>query len=543
MDYRIEKTDVLVIGRGIAGLRAADEAARAGLKVTLAAKGGGASPGVMGFNATTSEADSVDLFHKDILDNGYGINNYKVSRRLAADSNHEVKFMESIGLAFDKNPDGKYNLFQTLGCSTPRMVHIKSLTGQVGIDLLTRDCRKQGVNFVEPVRILNLLKNDQGAVAGASAFDLAKDELVFFLAKAVVLASGGNGAMFTLTSYPGGINGDGYAMAYRAGAELVDMEFQQFDPCGFVHPPALRGHVVVTTMLNEGGRLYNKNNEEFMLKDGGKYNVPKAELSRRIWREVAEGRGFEHGGVMYDVSALSYERLVVDHCLFYDPAKAAGVDLCHEPAEVVPVPHSCMGGLVIDENCASTLPGLYVAGEATGGIHGANRIGGNAGTEIFVYGWIAGDNAAKYAKAQGEPRAEAAIQAEAADFAAKRARGGQEDPAALLTRAKLAADKGLNIVRCEKDMDACLSEITALEAKLPDLKISDSASLMTAYTLENNLALSKLQATVSKLRKESRGVFYRSDFPEMNDAEGLKNIFVKKAADGTMAITEKPVAK
>lgn len=543
MAYRIEKCDVLVIGRGIAGLRAADEAARAGLSVTLVAKGGGASPGVMGFNATTSDKDSVDLFHKDVLDNGYNVNNYKVSRRLAADSNHEVAFMESIGLAFDKNPDGTYNLFQTLGCSTPRMVHIKSLTGEVAIDLLTSDCKKLGVKFVEPVRVLNFLKNDQGAVVGASAFDIAKEELLFFLAKAVVLASGGNGAMFSLSSYPGGINGDGYAMAFRAGAELVDMEFQQFDPCGFVHPPELRGHVVVTTMLNEGGRLYNKNNEEFMLKDGGKYNVPKGELSRRMWMEVAEGRGFEHGGVKYDVTALSYQRLVIDHCLFYDPAKAAGVDLTKEAAEVAPVPHSCMGGLVIDENCASTLPGLFVAGEATGGIHGANRIGGNAGTEIFVYGWIAGDNAAKYAKTVSEPNADAAMKAEAQAFEAKRAAGGAEDPAALLKQAKAAADKGLGIVRCEKDMDTCLTEIAALEAKQSNIKVDSSAALMTAYTLDNNLALSKLQATASKLRKESRGVFYRSDFPTMNDAVGLKNIFVKKAADGKMTITEKPVAK
>ena len=540
MERRIEKTDVLVIGKGIAGLRAADEAARAGVSVTLASKGGGASPGVMGFNAATSEVDSVESFFQDTLDSGYQLSNKKVARRLAADANHEVAFLEELGLVFDRNPDGHYNLMQTLGSSHPRMVHYKSLTGRVAMELLLKDCQKLGVKFAEPVRILNLLDDGQGRIIGASAYDLAKNELVFFLAKAVVLATGGNGAMFSLTSYPGGINGDGYALAYRAGAQLVDMEFQQFDPCGFIHPPALRGHVVVTTMLNEGGKLFNAQGEEFMLKNGGRYNVQKAELSRRMWLEVAGGRGTSRGGVLYDVTALPHDRVVIDHCLFYDPALAAGVDLTKEAAEVIPVPHSCMGGLVIDENCATTLPGLFAAGEVTGGIHGANRIGGNAGTEIFVYGWIAGDSAAKFALSENKsPDAESAIKKEEADYMERRKSQGQENPADLLIKAKQAADLGLGIVRCEKDMETCLNAVLDLQTKLGKLRIDGSEDLMASYTLENNLTLSVMQAMAARLRQESRGVFYRSDYPEGDDQKWLKNIFISKGSDSQPDISLK----
>jgi succinate dehydrogenase/fumarate reductase flavoprotein subunit len=543
MQGKIEKTDVLVIGKGLAGIRAANAAARAGASVVLISKGGGSSPGIMGFNAAFGAEDSVAAFNRDTITSGSFINNKKVAARLSAEANKEAAFLEELGLVFDKNADGGYNLMQTVGSSLPRMIHYKSLTGQVAIKLILEDCRRLGVKFAEPVRALNLLKDDvDGSVIGASTFDMAKGEPVFFLAGAVVMAAGGNGAMYGLTSYPRGINGDGLAMAYRAGAALVDMEFQQFDPCGFVYPAALHGHVVVTTMLNEGGKMFNALGEEFMLKDGGRYNVQKCELSRRMWMEVLEGRGTEHGGVLYDLTALPRDRVVIDHCLFYDPALAAGVDLTKEPAEVAPVPHSLMGGLVIDDNCASTLPGLFAAGEIAGGIHGANRIGGNAGTEVFVYGAIAGTSAARYALAgEKKPDGCPAIDRENADIRSYLSLKGSKDVAALLKTAQEAVFRGLGIVRDAAGLKECLAAVDQLSRELDDVEVSNQARFMDFFTLKNNLIVSRIQIMASLPRQESRGVFYRRDFPEQDDAAWLKNTFIRRGENAEMLVTHKPV--
>lgn len=533
MEQKIYKTDILIIGKGLAGVRAANAAVRQGVSVTLISKGNGSSTDIMGFNTTIGADDSVEIFYEDTLRSGAYINNRSVALKLAENSNAEIAFLEELGLKFDRNPDGSYNLMQTLGSSCKRMVHYKSLTGAAALNLLLKDCERRGVNFVEPVMTLNLLK-DRNGITGASALDLQSGELVFFLAKAVVLATGGCGDIYPLSTYPKGISGDGYVMAYRAGVELMDMEFQQYDPCCFVYPNALRGRIVVTTMLNEGGELYNKNGERFIIDDYGTYNIQKSEIARHIWKEILDGKGNEHGGVYYDVTKLPHDRVAIDHNLFYDPALANGVDLTKVPAEVAPAAHSCVGGLGITPDCASTLPGLFAAGEVAGGIHGANRIGGSAGTEVFVYGRIAGESAASYVKAWDGDLSPAlgkeAIERETALFHSRKKAPSSEgaDIDGILTQARRTINNGIGIVRDEDSLNSCIRELSGLMQVLDQLSADHTDRLAKIYTLENALVLAQLQAAASLMRTESRGVFYRRDFPEQDDAGWRKNIFIRQ---------------
>ena len=530
MNNNIHETDVLIIGKGIAGVRAANEAVRAGLTVTIVNKAGGASPEVMGFNTTIGQEDSEEVFLNDTLKSGSYINNKEVLRRLVENANDEVAYLEELGLNFDKNPDGTYNLMQTLGSSYPRMVHYQSLTGATAMKLIDNDNIKRGVQVFAPFAVIGLLDQDQ-RIVGASAIDMKSGELVFFRSKAVVIATGGCGDIYPLTTYPSGITGDGYAMAYRAGAELVDMEFLQYDPCGFVTPGVLRGRVMVTTLLNEGAEIYNADGQRFIINDYGTYNIQKSELSRRMYTEIAAGKGTELGGVYYDMTKLPYRRIAIDHNLFYDPAFAAGVDMTKTPAEVAPLAHSCVGGVVIDRNCATTLAGLFAAGETAGGIHGANRIGGNAGTEIFVYGKLAGKSASLFAKALPERHesvsGEAAMKRETERYSSWKNRSGGDVPIAqILDSARGAIHDGIGIIRNEQSIMKCQKRLSELEDAINSLRIDTTKDILSCYTLQNILTIAKIQTSASLMRKESRGVFFRDDYPAADDV-WKGNIFVR----------------
>jgi succinate dehydrogenase/fumarate reductase flavoprotein subunit len=534
----IYKSDILIIGKGLAGVRAANEAVRKGATVIVANKANGSSPEVMGFNTTIGNDDSIEDYLSDTMRSGSYINNKLVAARLAENANSEVPFLEKLGVKFDRNSDGNYNLMQTLGSSHKRLIHYQSLTGATALKLLLSDCKQRGVEFVEPVMILNFLKSD-GRIVGASGLDLLSGELVFFLSKAVVLATGGCGDIYPLTSYPRGITGDGYAMAYRAGAELVDMEFLQYDPCGFVTPLILRGRVMVTTVLNEGAELYNETKERFVIKDYGTYNIQKSEIARRIYMEIKAGRGTKNGGVYYDLTRLPHDRVAIDHNLFYDPAFAAGLDLTKEPAEVAPLAHSCVGGLVIDRNCATTLDGLFAAGEVVGGIHGANRIGGSAGTEIFVYGCLAGNSAVNFASKQKGELDSAAIKdemdRELALFEGFKGQKGGLSSREIRDKSRQAINDGIGIIRNERGISGCLRDLKAIEGTLCDIGVHSIENLADCYTLRNTLTIAGIQATASQMRKESRGVFYRDDYPAMDD-NWTKNIYTCLGSDGKMSV-------
>lgn len=525
--------DVLVIGTGFAGVRAAEAAASQGAKVIAVGKGVGAFPGIMGFNVAINPDDSVESHYQDLLRSGWFINNKKLARILAEDSIAEVTNLERLGMKFEKKPDGTYDAFLPIGSSHPRLVHYKALTGHKGLALMGKDCQKMGVAIERRIMITQLLKH-RDRVIGAVGIDLRDGGFVSYLAKAVVLTAGGCGAIYPITTYPKDTMGDGYAMAYRAGAELLDMEFLQFEPCCFAYPVALAGDPIPTTMMKEGAVLQNAKGEKFLLKyDARPETLQKDVLARAIATEVAEGRGTKHKAVFYDVTMLPRHTVVVNHNIFYDPALKAGIDLMKEPAEVAPAAHTLMGGVRIDEFCKSSLEGLFSAGEVSGGIHGANRIGGASGAETLTFGARAG----KYA-ALAAIRAKSFPSEKTVGAVIDRARKGVADlterrkgavSAATLSRTiQGVMDEHVGIIKNKKGLIKASEELIELEGRLAELPTKSAGQLKELFQLANMITTGKMLAAASLARTESRGVHYRSDFPARQDRKWMKNVIIKQ---------------
>lgn len=473
--YNIVKTDILIIGAGLAGLNAAYEAALLGSEVTVICKGSAsASPEVMGFNAPIHPDDSPELFYEEIMKSGQMLNRSGLAHRLAHESMEQVYRMEKLGVPFAKNPDGTYNGMKALGNSYPRIAHFKALTGAESVGILRKQAKALGVKFVEHTRAVDLL-SDEAEVYGCLSLD-DENHMVVFQSKCTILACGGLSNMHTISTYPKGLIGDGYAMAAKAGAEMVDMEFTQFEPCCIVHPQSLWGKLIVTTMLNEGGKLLNNKGEEFMKNNEKGYKMQKSELSRAIVEEIRSGGGTEHGGVWMDVTALPHDRVAIDNSIFYDPPKREGIDITEVPVEVAPAAHTFMGGVRINENCESSLNGLLAAGEVSGGIHGANRLGGCAGAEVFVFGCIAGRQAHEVASVRNICTDKALRIADA--LAGRYENLPQtttvtEEELALYATLKADIAAGLGIYRSEGEMNTCLEKLGQHEKALADGRIKD----------------------------------------------------------------------
>ncbi len=528
-NMHILKSDVLVIGHGLAGLRAAYEAASQGASVIVAGKGKSASPEIMGYNAAHLADDSTEQLYQDIIVSGCGINDTALARTMAEQAQFIAEDLVNIGLEPSRNPDGSYNTMKTLGCKYSRIIHTQSYTGAKASTAYQEAALQLGVVFHSPVAVVELL-TEGSVVAGAAGIRTDTGEFVIYQAKAIVLATGGCGDNFPVTTYPAGINGDGYAMAFRAGAALVDMEFMQYEPCCFLHPGQLVGEIAVTTMLREGGVLRDGQGQEFM-PDG--YDVQKPELAWRIASQVRDGRGSPHGGVYYDVTALSEKRVAIDHAMFYNPAKACGIDLTKDWAEVGPVAHTCIGGVAITTKCETTLPGLFAAGEVVGGIHGANRIGGCAGTETMVFGKIAGIEAARYAAGQTKKKPEISRERVETMFAPK----GQEKAGAEVFHEFAAAIRtdiqaGLGIIKTETELLRMCDALHAKSTLMDCLYPVDSGSFLLRRECQNMILVAKLQARAALLRKESRGVFFRADYPEMSRRYTCRIALCKQGASG-----------
>ena len=523
----VHETDVLVIGNGLAGIRAALAASEKGAKVIVVAKGKGSSPEVMGFNAVLGPEDSVETYYNDILRSGLGIADKKLAGILADESRKVVTELEEMGMVFDKK-GSEYDLMQPLGCTFPRLVHFKALTGRKVLKLLRDKADKQGVIFINDVTVTGLLKYEK-RVIGAFGIDIASGDLLGFRAKSIVLATGGCGRLYDFSTYPADITSDGYAMAYEIGAELVDMEFMQYEPCGFVYPDSIRGHIISTTTLSAGAEFRNGNNEKF-LGDRGK-KLQKDELCRAMHTEIMEGRGTEHSGVYYDVTMLPRDFIVVDHCIFYDPALKAGIDLMKQPAEVAPAAHTSLGGIRIDEKNLSSVEGLYAAGEVVGGLHGANRLGGNSGAETLVFGGRAGRFSAEYALSLDED-VDIQIFSELLSKQLevnKKYQSKKESSIDLLTLNKkissIMQESG-GIIRNEEGIISGLKKLSEIESMLEGLSASNSSQLLEIYRIKNMLVTGKVILTAALSRQESRGAHYREDYNKQDDQEWLKKISV-----------------
>ncbi len=367
--------DVLIVGGGLAGWRAAQAAAAAGASVRLVANGAGNSPDIHALNVPVRSDDSAELFIADTLRSGRGA----CDRALV-----ETMCREAVALAdefpFDRLPDGSYKLLQPLGCSVPRCVTIAHRIGAWALKRL----RSELAGRVETV---------QGRVENLDA--------AFSQARAVVLATGGWCGKYPFTDNPPELRGDGIDMAVRLGAATRDMDAVQYEPTVALAPQRLRGIPVITTMLYEGATFRNAAGDEFLPDK----HANKDEISRAIFAEIAAGRGVD-GGVWFDATGVPRETLETVYADTLERYAACGVDIVREPMLVAPAPHTSLGGLAIDTRCrvlrpdSRPIPGLFAAGEVVGGIHGLNRIGGNAGTEVLVFGRIAGREAAAFAGAQ-----------------------------------------------------------------------------------------------------------------------------------------------
>ena len=566
------KYDVLIIGAGGAGLRAAVEAREAGLRVaiickslfgkahTVMAEGGAAAS--MG-NANSN--DNWQVHFRDTMRGGKFLNHYRMAELHAKESPDRIYELEMWGALFDRTKEGKISQRNFGGHEYPRLAHVGDRTGlelirtmqQKIVQLQQKDGREtgdmeSGIKVFAELTITDILK-ENGKISGAYGYWRETGEEVLFEAPAVVIATGGVGKTFKITSNSWEGTGDGHALALKAGANLVDMEFLQFHPTGMVWPPSVRGILVTESVRGEGGVLTNTNGERFMFKyipdvfkdkyadneaeadrwyedqDNNRRPpelLPRDEVARAINSEVKAGRGTEHGGVFLDVSKrLSAEvikkRLPSMWHQFYE---LAGVDITKEPMEVGPTCHYVMGGVEVEPDTAAAVgvPGLFAAGEVAGGMHGSNRLGGNSLTDLLVFGRRAGMGAVEYVKNNGaNPVSEAAITKAAAKIQAPFDRQGGENSYSLHAELQEVTHNLVGIIRTGSELKEAIDKIADIRKRSANVSVSGgrkfNPGFHLAFDLDNMLLVAESTAKSAIAREESRGGHTRDDFPGMNN--------------------------
>ena len=539
MEIKTISSDVLIIGSGGAGSRAAIEVDEAGLKPLIVSKGLSFRSGCTGmaeggYNAvfkTVDKDDSIEAHKKDTLKGGSYLNDEKLVDILVNESPKRLIDLENFGALFDRQESGEIDQRPFGGQSFRRTCYQGDRTGAELLNALKEEIIRRDIECIEEVMITSLVC-DGTQVVGATGLNLKDSSLIYFQAKATILASGGAGQLYPVTSNTFQKNGDGFAIAYRAGAKLVDMEQIQFHPTGMIKPESKKGVLVTEAVRAEGGKLLNNDGERFM----SKYAPEKMELATRdvvarsIYQEIIEGRGTEDGGVYLDISHLPDD--VIDEKLetMVLQFENVGVDIKHEPIEVAPTAHHFMGGLKINPDASTSLENLFGAGEVCGGVHGANRLGGNALADTQVFGKIAGESASKAAK-----KTELKTNDEMVEKEASRIEGliknGSIKPQEFKNRIKNLMWEKVAIVRDEKTLNEALKELQEMQKELDDLNVSDkkqyNADLVTALEVINMVEICILTVKSAILRRESRGAHFRSDFSESLDS-WKKSIVISK---------------
>jgi succinate dehydrogenase / fumarate reductase flavoprotein subunit/fumarate reductase flavoprotein subunit len=550
--------DVLILGSGGAGLLAALRAVRKEprLRVVLASKGLVGKSGCTrmvqgGYNAVLDPADSLDLHLEDTLKGGQFINNQALASTLVNGAPAMIHELETtIGCFFDRREDGRIHQKPFAGQSFDRTVHRGDLTGIEIVGRLRDALFATHVTVLEEVRALDLVRSSDGSrIAGAVLLDAKRGEFLRIQANLTVLATGGGARMYRVAAPSLEKTGDGMAMAWRAGATLVDMEMYQFHPTGLLAGTSrMTGMVLEEGLRGVGGILRNASGERFMQR----YDPVRMERSTRDvvarsgYLEITAGRGTPQGGVYIDVSHLGADAVqrmfpgMVARCLDF------GYDLRSGPVEVSPTAHFHMGGVKIDAGCHSNLVGLLVAGEDSGGTHGANRLGGNGVAESTVFGAIAGDVAAEEAFDTGRlPLDDEHIMAIEREALRPLEAPGSEDPFELRTRLEDVMWEHVGLVRSEASCLSALQEITALHerASLTGAPNFRRLNLAWAETLDlrNLVRVADLVTRSALERRESRGAHFRSDFPEADDAHWLRNVHVQQDVDAGVRIWNEPV--
>jgi len=558
--YETVETDVLVLGAGGAGLRGAIAAAEAGARVLVVCKSllgkahtVMAEGGVAAAMHNVAYQDTWEVHFSDTMKGGKLLNDWRMAELHARESPERVLELERWGAVFDRTWQGRIHQ-RPFGAHTyPRLAHIGDRTGlELLRTLQDRAVHTKGVDVHMEVTVFRLLKTD-GRIAGALAYRRADGSLILYRCAALLLATGGAGKMYRVTSNSWESTGDGTALAYEAGAQLRDMEMVQFHPTGMVWPAGVRGILVTEGVRGEGGVLRNKDGERFM----ERYDHERMELSSRdivaraINSEVGAGRGSPHGGVFLDITHRKPEFIKSKLPSMYEQfLKLAKVDITTQPMEVAPTIHYIMGGVRVDaETGASSVPGLYAAGEVAAGLHGANRLGGNSLSDLLVFGRRAGEAAGAFASS-AEGRAEAGPQPREIDDAiaalmAPIDRPAGESPYSLQAEIQDAMTKHAPIVRDASGLEAGLQAIVEIGDRVKVCGTGGSRSLAfnpgwhTAIDLHSMLVNAEALLRCAAERKESRGAHARSDYPKPDDAMGEVNFIVEKTPDGMAVRAEK----
>jgi succinate dehydrogenase / fumarate reductase flavoprotein subunit len=576
--------DVLVIGAGGAGLRAAIEAAANGAKVGVVCKSllgkahtVMAEGGIAAALANVDDRDNWRVHFADTMRGGQYLNNWRMAELHAREAPECVRELEAWGALFDRTKDGRILQRNFGGHKYPRLAHVGDRTGLEMIRTLQDHGIHCGMEVHMECTVLSLLL-DSGRIAGACGYDREKGHFHLWQAKAVVVATGGIGRAYKVTSNSWEYTGDGLALAYRAGAELQEMEFVQFHPTGMVWPISVRGILVTEGVRGEGGVLRNSEGRRFMFDEipdlykeqtadnegeGWRYTqgdrnarrppelLTRDHVARCINREVKAGRGTPHGGVFLDIAWIKKHLPKSEEhikrklpSMYHQFKQLADLDITQEPMEVGPTTHYMMGGIRVDgDSQMSSVPGLFAAGEAAAGLHGANRLGGNSLSDLVVFGRRAGRFAAEFAKSNKTVPTINEEQLQATAAAALKAfdRGASgENPYQIQYDLQEAMQDLVGIVRTESEMQQALTKIADLQARAEQVGIAGHRQYNngwhTAIDLASLLLVSEAVTRAALLRKESRGAQFREDFPNKDSEWGKYNIVVKRGADGEMLV-------
>ncbi len=548
--------DVLVIGAGGAGLRAAIEASAMGARVGVVCKSllgkahtVMAEGGVAAALAHVDPKDSWKVHFRDTMLGGKMLNHWRMAQLHAQEAPDRVRELEHWGAVFDRTKDGRILQRNFGGHSAPRLAHVGDRTGLEMIRTLQDHGVHQGLEVYMECTVTRLFTSG-GRVVGAFAYWRENGRFVVFRAKSVVLATGGIGKAYKITSNSWEYTGDGLALAYDAGAELIDMEFVQFHPTGMVWPPGVQGLLVTEAVRGEGGILRNSTGERFM----ERYDPKRMELSTRdmvsraIYTEVKEGRGSPHGGAFLDISHKPAELVKKKlPSMYHQFMELADVDITKAPMEVGPTTHYIMGGVRVDpDTAASTVAGLYAAGEASGGMHGANRLGGNSLSDLLVFGRRAGMGAAENAKeiAKHVELDPAEIEKSEREMLAPFERSGGPSPYDIHAKLQEMMQSLVGIFRVEEDLRKAIQEIGTLEREAARITVAGSREFNPGWHLARDLRsmllCSEAVARSALLRKESRGGHARIDYPSLDPEFARKNTVVKKDGE-SMGVSQAPL--
>jgi succinate dehydrogenase / fumarate reductase, flavoprotein subunit len=587
-DYQTVDHDVLVIGAGGAGLRAAIEAASRGVSVGVVCKSllgkahtVMAEGGVAAALANVDDRDSWRVHFADTMRGGQYLNNWRMAELHAREAPDRVRELEAWGALFDRTADGRILQRNFGGHRYPRLAHVGDRTGLEMIRTLQDHGIHQGIDVHMECTVLTLLR-DGDRIAGAFAYDRERGRFRLFRAKAVIVATGGIGRAYSITSNSWEYTGDGHALAYLAGAALQDMEFVQFHPTGMIWPPSVRGILVTEGVRGEGGVLRNRDGKRFMFdnipdnykaqtadseEEGWRYTqgdkdarrppelLTRDHVARMIVREVKEGRGSPHGGVYLDISWIK-ERLpnAAEHIkkklpsMYHQFMQLAGIDITKEAMEIGPTTHYIMGGIRVDgDTQMSTVAGLYACGECAAGLHGANRLGGNSLSDLLVFGKRAGEHAARFAREQPPVTVDAAEVDEAASraLAPFSRQGGTEGSYQVQEALQTTMQNQVGIVRTEREMQQALSELELLKRRADQVAVPGNREFNpgwhTALDLRHLLIVSEAITRSALARKESRGGHFRDDYPEKDPAFGTINHVTRLGAGGTMELVREPI--